>query len=54
MKSSPAPPGAPESTVDDKATGLPIFKTWPAVYLFVFAAFVVSVLLLVALDKLFS
>ena len=56
MKSpgTPGPPGAPESIVDEKATGLPVFKTWPAVYLFVFATFVVWVLLLAALTKIFS
>jgi hypothetical protein len=56
MKSSgiPGPPGAPKPSVDDRATGLPLFKTWPSVYLFVFATFVVWVLLLTALTGIFS
>jgi hypothetical protein len=40
--------------VDNKETGLPVFKTWPAVYLFVFATFVLWVVLLAALEKFFS
>ena len=56
MKSSgtPVPPGAAKSSVDEEATGLPVFKTWPAVYWFVFATFVVWVLLLAALTGIFS
>ena len=51
MKSpgTPGPPGAPQSSVDEEGTGLPGFKTWPAVYLFVLATFVVWVVLLAAL-----
>jgi len=54
MKSTPAPPGAPKSSVDEEATGLPILKTWPAVYWFVFASFVVWVVLMEALDLFLS
>jgi len=39
---------------DDKTTGLPWFKTWRAVYIFVFASFAVWVGLLVALTVTFS
>ena len=39
---------------DNEETGLPVFKTWPAVYLVVFATFVVWVLLLAALTGFFS
>ena len=57
MKSSgtpPVPPVASKDTIDDEGTGLPGFKTWPAVYLFVFATFVVWVVLLEALTRAFS
>lgn len=47
------PPGPLQSGVDEEGTGLPGFKTWPAVYLFVMAAFVVWVVLLVALTTFF-
>jgi len=53
MKSTPAPPGAPKSSLDDEWTGLPVFKTWPGVYLLVFASFVLWVVLLAALEKFF-
>jgi len=46
-------PGETEHVGDEEGTGLPGFKTWPAVYLFVMAAFVVWVVLLVALTTLF-
>ena len=42
------------SARESEETGLPVFKTWPAVYLFVFATFVVWVLLLAALTGIFS
>jgi hypothetical protein len=35
-------------------TGLPFLRTWPGVYLFVFACFVVCVALLAALTFIFS
>jgi len=41
---------APESA----ATGLPLLRSWKAVYLFVLASFVLWVALLIALTKLFS
>jgi hypothetical protein len=51
---SPTPPGAPGSSPDEKETGLPGFRSWRAVYLFVLATFVVWVVLLAALTELFS
>jgi hypothetical protein len=39
---------------DDKATGLPWFKTWRGVYVLVLASFVIWVGLLVALTVMFS
>ena len=35
--------------VDDKDTGLPLLRTWGAVYAFVLATFVLTVVLLAAL-----
>jgi hypothetical protein len=40
--------------LDDKATGLPWFRTWRAVYIFVFVSFILWVGLLVALTVTFS
>jgi hypothetical protein len=39
---------------DEKATGLPGFKSWRAVYIFVIVAFITWVGLLVALTVTFS
>jgi hypothetical protein len=39
--------------LDDKATGLPYFKTWRAVYIFVIISFIAWVGLLVALTVTF-
>jgi len=50
---TPAPPG-PEHRVDQEGTGLPLFRTWRAVYWFVFAAFAAWVVLLTALTRAFS
>jgi hypothetical protein len=51
---SPGYPGAPGEGIDSEETGLPGFKTWPAVYWFVFVTFVVWVVLLEALSRAFS
>ncbi len=40
--------------LDDNATGLPWFKTWRTVYVFVLGCFVLWVELLVALTVIFS
>jgi hypothetical protein len=39
--------------IDDKETGLPVLKTWPSVYLFVFVVFVLCVLVLTLLTRAF-
>jgi hypothetical protein len=57
MKASgipPGPPGAVGEGIDAEGTGLPGFKTWPAVYLLVLVIFVVWVVLLEALTLAFS
>ena len=56
MKPSGTPPApvAASDGFDDKETGLPILKTWPSVYVFVFIAFVLCVLLLTVLTQTFS
>jgi hypothetical protein len=46
--------GPPPAPVDDRATGLPLLRTWPAVYVFVVVAFLTWVALLTALDRVFS
>ena len=45
-------PGPAES--DQRGTGLPGLRTWPAVYVFVLAVFALWVGLLIALSKVFS
>jgi hypothetical protein len=50
----PGPPGASRDEIENEGTGLPGFKTWPAVYLFVIITFVVWVVLLEALMRAFS
>jgi len=47
-----AAPGPAES--DQRRTGLPGLRTWPAVYVFVLAVFALWVGLLIALSKVFS
>ena len=39
---------------ENKATRLPVFRTWPTVYAFVVAAFVLWVTLLAILARTFS
>jgi hypothetical protein len=55
MKSppAPAPPDPPKDSIDNEATGLPGFKTWRGVYLFVLGTFVAWVVLLALLTGLF-
>jgi len=43
---SPAP--------ETEKTGLPLLRSWPAVYIFVLGSFVLWVALLVALTKIYS
>jgi hypothetical protein len=47
------PPVAPPDS-DDELTGLPVLRTWCSVYFFVFVCFVLSVLLLLALTRIYS
>ena len=48
------PPSQPSNPVDDAVTGLPGLRSWRAVYLFVFGCFVLWVVLLAALTRVFS
>jgi hypothetical protein len=41
-------------TLSDEPTGLPWFRTWRGVYVFVFGCFVLWVVLLFALTRIFS
>jgi hypothetical protein len=50
----PAAPGELNNSVDTEETGLPGFRSWRRVYLFVFAAFVLWVVLLAVLARTFS
>ena len=50
MKSPPEPP---KNSIDTDDTGLPGFKTWRGVYLFVLGTFVAWVILLELLTGLF-
>jgi hypothetical protein len=56
MKIPPAdnPPGEKPSGGQEEPTGLPFFKTWRGVYLFVFSCFILWVLLLLALTASYS
>jgi hypothetical protein len=46
--------GASPTPIDDGSTGLPLLRTWRAVYVFVVVAFLTWVALLTALDWVFS
>jgi len=48
------PNQAETSAGDTHGTGLPFFRTWKSVYLFVLASFVLWVALLILLTKMFS
>jgi hypothetical protein len=39
---------------ESQSTGLPLLRTWRAVYLFVLIVFVVLVVLMVALERVFQ
>jgi len=55
MKSPPPPDasGAPHENNDSETTGLPAFKTWRALYIFVVAAFAAEVAVLAWLSIAF-
>lgn len=44
----------PDPSVDDESPGVPGFRTWRGVYLFVFVCFVVVVALLTVFSRLFA
>ena len=46
--------GAPPEASESETTGLPGFRTWPAIYWFVTGVFAVMVVLLTALTRMFS
>ena len=46
--------GTSPAPVDDRATGLPLLRTWRAVYAFVVVAFLTWVAILTALQRVFS
>ena len=49
------PPDATEpSARESEATGLPLFRSWRGVYLFVFAIFVLVVILLTIFSRWFA
>jgi len=47
-------PPSPDPATDDKSPGVPGFSTWRGVYLFVFACFVLVVVLLTLFSRLFA
>jgi hypothetical protein len=47
-------PPPPDPATDDKSPGVPGFHTWRGVYLFVFAFFVLVVVLLTLFSRLFA
>jgi hypothetical protein len=54
-RSPPGEPGLPTSFATESAeTGLPVFRTWRGVYLFVLGVLVVWVGLLAALTRMYS
>jgi hypothetical protein len=54
MKSGDPTIPASLSAANDESTGLPGLRTWPLVYLVVFASFVIWVVLLLVLEGFFS
>lgn len=53
-RSEDGPPAPSSGLVDDRSTGLPLLRTWRAVYIFVVVAFLTWVALLTALERVFS
>ncbi len=50
----PVPDPLPSSETDDENPGVPFFRTWRAVYAFVFASFVVMVVVLAIFSYVFA
>jgi hypothetical protein len=48
------PSGVPASGADDEAPGVPGFRTWRGVYVFVFVTFIVAVLALAIFSRLYA
>jgi len=48
------PRAAPPTVPDDASTGLPGFRTWPGVYLFVLGAFLAVVIALTIFSRYFA
>ena len=44
----------PESTPNDAETGLPVLRSWRSVYLFVLGIFVVWIVLLTVLARMYA
>jgi hypothetical protein len=51
---APESPASPGAAADPEGTGLPWFRTWRGVYLFVLGCFVAYVVLLTWFTRLFS
>ncbi len=47
-------PPSPDPATDDKSPGVPGFRTWRGVYIFVFAVFVLVVALLAIFSRYFA
>jgi hypothetical protein len=47
-------PSSPEPVPDDKSPGVPGFRAWRGVYLFVFVVFVLVVALLTVFSRYFT
>jgi hypothetical protein len=47
-------PAPPESTLEEEPPDMPGFRTWRGVYLFVFAWFVIVVILLAIFTRAFA
>jgi hypothetical protein len=54
MNPSPGWPESSKTALAEEATGLPGFRKWGQVYLFVFGFFVLTVVLLAVLTRVFS
>jgi len=46
--------GEAPNSPDERSTGLPLFRTWPAVYLFVVGCFALWVVILALLPRVFA
>ena len=54
MTDDPPPPPPPQSSSDDAHPGVPLFKTWGAVYAFVIGFFVLVVAVLAVFSHVFA